>query len=181
MKRIRHSPGQTASSHDTRERLSPSVVALMGLVVGGLSVAPLRPTRLVRPVLRLKRIELDIYRGLVSDSAGRLQPLVRRLDANRAELVPGHLGKNPRRHSPGGELPPGAGGGDDLNGLRSAILPGPWAAFRGLSVVEMAALLRAVASRTWLAKFRRPDSLLGASRLRRLSPADILILSFGIA
>jgi IS4 transposase len=90
---------QTTSRQDTRELLFSSVVDLMSLVVCGVKpsvrsayLASLGEisASLTAVYEKLKGIEPGVCRGLVRDTAGRLLPLVRQLDATRPDLVPGY-------------------------------------------------------------------------------------------
>src|SRR4051812_11233784 len=93
---------QTATSQYTRELLFSSVVDLMGLVVCGVhpsvrsaylaSLGEISAS-LTAVYEKLQGIEPGVCRGLVRDTAGRLRPLVRRLDATLPELVPGYRAK----------------------------------------------------------------------------------------
>jgi hypothetical protein len=93
---------QTTSSQYTRELLFSSVVDLMSLVVCGVKPsvrsAYLASLGAISASLtavseKLKGIEPGVCRGLVRDTAGRLQPLVRQLDATLPDLVPGYRAK----------------------------------------------------------------------------------------
>src|SRR4051794_22517937 len=93
---------QTATSQYTRELLFSSVVDLMGLVVCGVQpsvrsayLASLGEiaASLTAVYEKLKGIEPGVCRGLVRDTAGRLLPLVRQLDATLPALVPGYRAK----------------------------------------------------------------------------------------
>src|SRR5512142_1837529 len=93
---------QTTSSQYTRELLCSSVVDLMSLVVCGVKpsvrsayLASLGEisASLTAVSEKLKGIEPGVCRGLVRDTAGRLQPLVRQLDATLPDLVPGYRAK----------------------------------------------------------------------------------------
>src|SRR4051794_30447510 len=93
---------QTATSQYTRELLFSSVVDLMGLVVCGIQpsvrsayLASLGEisASLTAVYEKLKGIEPGVCRGLVRDTAGRLRPLVRRLDATPPPLVPRYPAK----------------------------------------------------------------------------------------
>src|SRR5512147_175258 len=93
---------QTTSSQYTRELLFSSVVDLMSLVVCGVKpsvrsayLASLGEisTSLTAVYQKPKGIEPGVCRGLVRDTAGRLQPLVRQLDATLPDLVPGYRAK----------------------------------------------------------------------------------------
>src|SRR5512135_182653 len=156
---------QTTSSQYTRELLFSSVVDLMSLVVCGVKpsvrsayLASLGEisASLTAVYEKLKGIEPGVCRGLVRDTAGRLQPLVRQLDATLPDLVPGYR-EGPRRQSPGRDRAPdrahageprrapagsGAGGprfGDDDGHRRSPVrgrpcpgaIPGRSGAARG--------------------------------------------------
>src|SRR3954464_2907383 len=92
---------QTATSQYTRELLFSSVVDLMGLVVCGVQpsvrsayLASLGEisASLTAVYQELQGIEPGVCRGLVRDTAGRLLPLVRRLDALPVP-VPGYRAK----------------------------------------------------------------------------------------
>src|SRR5512135_522150 len=89
----------SASSQYTRELLFSSVVDLMSLVVCGVKpsvrsayLASLGEisASLTAVYEKLQGIEPSVCRGLVRDTAGRLQPLVRQLDATLPDLVPGY-------------------------------------------------------------------------------------------
>ena len=90
---------QTATTQYTRELLFSSVVDLMGLVVCGVrpsvrsaylaSLGEISAS-LTAVYEKLQGIEPGVCRGLVRDTAGRLLPLVRQLDATLPELVPGY-------------------------------------------------------------------------------------------
>jgi IS4 transposase len=93
---------QTTSSQYTRELLFSSVVDLMSLVVCGVKpsvrsayLASLGEisASLTAVYEKLKGIEPSVCRGLVRDTAGRLLPLVRQLDATLPDLVPGYHAK----------------------------------------------------------------------------------------
>ncbi len=93
---------QTATTQYTRELLFSSVVDLMGLVVCGVQpsvrsayLASLGEisASLTAVYEKLQGIEPGVCRGLVRDTAGRLRPLVRQLDATLPELVPGYHAK----------------------------------------------------------------------------------------
>ena len=93
---------QTTSSQYTRELLFSSVVDLMSHVVCGVkpsvrsaSLASLGEISAALTAVseKLKGIEPGVCRGLVRDTAGRLQPLVRQLDATLPSLVPGYRAK----------------------------------------------------------------------------------------
>jgi IS4 transposase len=93
---------QTTSSQYTRELLFSSVVDLMSLVVCGVKpsvrsayLASLGEisASLTAVYEKLKGIEPGVCRGLVRDTAGRLLPLVRQLDATLPDLVPGYHAK----------------------------------------------------------------------------------------
>src|SRR3954470_9214261 len=93
---------QTATSQYTRELLFSSVVDLMGLVVCGVQpsvrsayLASLGEisASLTAVYEKLQGIEPGVCRGLVRDTAGRLLPLVRQLDATLPDLVPGYHAK----------------------------------------------------------------------------------------
>jgi IS4 transposase len=93
---------RTATTQYTRELLFSSVVDVMGLVVCGVQpsvrsayLASLGEisASLTAVYEKLQGIEPGVCRGLVRDTAGRLRPLVRRLDATLPELVPGYHAK----------------------------------------------------------------------------------------
>jgi IS4 transposase len=93
---------QTATNQYTRELLFSSVVDLMSLVVCGIhpsvrsaylaSLGEISAS-LTAVYEKLQGIEPGVCRGLVRDTAGRLLPLVRRLDATLPDLVPGYHAK----------------------------------------------------------------------------------------
>src|SRR3954462_9985314 len=89
---------QTATTQYTRELLFPSVVDLMGLVVCGVHpsvrsayLAPLGESSASLTAVddKLRGIEPGVRRRPVRDTAARLPPLVRQLDATLPDLVPG--------------------------------------------------------------------------------------------
>ena len=93
---------RTATAQYTRELLFSSIVDLMGLVVCGVQpsvrsayLASLGEitASLTAVYEKLQGIEPGVCRGLVRDTAGRLRPLVRQLDATLPELVPGYHAK----------------------------------------------------------------------------------------
>jgi IS4 transposase len=93
---------QTATTQYARELLFSTVVDLMSLVVCGVHpsvrsayLASLGEisTSLTAVYEKLQGIEPGVCRGLVRDTAGRLRPLVRRLDATLPELVTGYRAK----------------------------------------------------------------------------------------
>src|SRR3954469_19650745 len=93
---------QTATSQYTREVLFSSIVDLMGLVVCGdhpsvrsayLASLGEISASLTAVYEKLQGIEPGVCRGLVRDTAGRLLPLVRQLDATLPDLVPGYRAK----------------------------------------------------------------------------------------
>jgi IS4 transposase len=93
---------RTATSQYTREILFSSVVDLMGLVVCGVrpsirsaylaSLGEITAS-LTAVYEKLQGIEPGVCRSLVRDTAGRLLPLVRQLDATLPDLVPGYRAK----------------------------------------------------------------------------------------
>ena len=93
---------QTATTQYTRELLFSSLVNLMGLVVCGVhpsvrsaylaSLGEISAS-LTAVYEKLQGIEPGVCRGLVRDTAGRLLPLVSRLDASLPDLVPGYRAK----------------------------------------------------------------------------------------
>jgi IS4 transposase len=93
---------QTATTQYTRELLFSSLVDLMGLVVCGVQpsvrsayLASLGEisASLTAVYEKLQGIEPGVCRGFVRDTAGRLRPLIRQLDATLPELVPGYRAK----------------------------------------------------------------------------------------
>lgn len=93
---------RTATTQYTRELLFSSIVDLMGLVVCGVQpsvrsayLASLGEisASLTAVYEKLQGIEPGVCRGLVRDTAGRLRPLIRQLDATLPELVPGYHAK----------------------------------------------------------------------------------------
>src|SRR4051794_30685693 len=88
---------QTATAQYTRELLFSSLVDLMSLVVCGVKpsvrsayLASLGEiaASLTAVYEKLQGIEPDVCRGLVRDTAGRLRPLIRRLDATLPAPIP---------------------------------------------------------------------------------------------
>src|SRR4028119_1978398 len=95
---------QTATSQYARELLFSTVVDLMSLVVCGVHpsvrsayLASLGEisTSLTAGYEKLQGIEPGVCRGLVRDTAGRLRPLVRQLDATLPDPATGHHGATP--------------------------------------------------------------------------------------
>src|SRR3954466_1685640 len=93
---------QTATTQYTRELLFSSVLDLMGLVGCGVQpsvrsayLASLGEisASLTAVYEKLQGIEPGVCRGLVRDTAGRLLPLVRQLDATLPESVSGYHAK----------------------------------------------------------------------------------------
>ena len=93
---------QTAERQYTRELLFSSLVDLMSLVVCGVKpsvrsayLASLGEiaASLTAVSEKLQGIEPGVCRGFVRDTAGRLRPLLRQLDATLPELVPGYHAK----------------------------------------------------------------------------------------
>src|SRR5262245_9498877 len=93
---------QTATAQYTRELLFSSLVDLMSLVVCGVKpsvrsayLASLGEiaASLTAVYEKLQGIEPGVCRGFVRDTAGRLRPLIRRLDATLPALVPGYRAK----------------------------------------------------------------------------------------
>lgn len=93
---------RTATTQYTRELLFSSLVDLMGLVVCGVQpsvrsayLASLGEisASLTAVYEKLQGVEPGVCRGLVRDTAGRLRPLVRQLDATLPDLVPGYHAK----------------------------------------------------------------------------------------
>jgi IS4 transposase len=93
---------RTATTQYTRELLFSSLVNLMSLVVCGVKpsvrsayLASLGEiaASLTAVYEKLQGIEPGVCRGFVRDTAGRLRPLLRQLDAALPELVPGYHAK----------------------------------------------------------------------------------------
>jgi IS4 transposase len=132
---------RTTTRQYTREILFSSIVKLMGSVVCGVhpsiraayidSFGEIAAT-LTAVSEKLKGIEPGVCRGLVTDSAGRLRPLVHRLEATLPQPVPGYRAKVlDGNHLAGTEHRI-----EVLRTTRAAALPG-----QSLVVLDMATML----------------------------------------
>jgi len=132
---------QTATNQYTREILFSALVKLMGAVVCGVqptiraayinSLGEIAAT-LTAVYEKLQGIEPGVCRGFVTDTAGRLRPLVHRLEATWPQPVPGYRTKVlDGNHLAGTEHRIGP-----IRTTRAAALPG-----QALVVLDLATLL----------------------------------------